>query len=371
MTSSSLLSSKLEPSLAGRPAHGAALIGLGTAVPDRSWTQAEVLDVLTRNRPVAPRAAVLYKSIFGHPSIGARRFAVDRLETVVAESRDARQARFEREAVSLADRALRAALDASGVAAADLDALFTATCTGSLCPGLGAHLVERTRLNPGISVLDSAGMGCGAAMPLLEQAAAFVAAHPGRTAAIVCAEVCSAAFYLGDEPDLIVSNAIFADGAAAAILSAARSAGAGPPLGRVRRFDRVWMPERREGIRFRTEDGRLRNVLDAAVPSWAAEALGRLLDNLIAPEDRGAVRWALHPGGEKVLRAADLRLDLPPRALDASRTVLRSYGNMSSPSVLFVLEESLRVRPPAPGERVFLSSFGAGFSAHAALLEFA
>lgn len=217
-------------------------------------------------------------------------------------------------------------------------------------------------------------MGCGAALPGLRQASAQLAARPQAPVAVVCVEICSAAIYDGDAADLVISNAIFGDGAAAVVLRGAAAgetgAGAGPALVD---FASVTRPEWRESLRFRTEGGRLRNMLSSEVPAQAAAIVPGLVDGLLARHGlarRDISRWILHPGGATILDALRDALALPEEALAAGRAVLRDYGNLSSPSVLFVLRRELAERPARPGERGLLISFGAGFSAHAALLQF-
>jgi len=186
-------------------------------------------------------------------------------------------------------------------------------------------------------------------------------------AAVVSTEICSATFFSDDAPDLVVSNAIFADGSAAALLS---TRGRGAVI--IDAASRV-APEWRDTLRFRTDGGHLRNVLGRNVPAQSAKATEGILQTLLKRQNlkRGDIgRWALHAGGAKVLEALEKEIGLAPEALAANRAVLRRFGNISSPTVLFVLAESLRRRPARPGEWGFMASFGAGFSAHGALLHF-
>jgi alkylresorcinol/alkylpyrone synthase len=221
-------------------------------------------------------------------------------------------------------------------------------------------------------------MGCGAALPALEQASQFLAAQPGGTAAVVSTEICSAAMLIGEAPDLVVSNAIFADGSAAAVLKAGAPGSDGevatsPPGPRIVGFRSLLAPEWRDCLRFRTEGGHLRNVLSREVPVRAAEACRTVVQQLLEERDLGmrdVDHWVVHAGGKAVLDAVQQALALAPDALESARRVLRWSGNMSSPTVLFVLQEEQRLRPPRRGARAILTSFGAGFAAHAALVEY-
>ena len=212
-------------------------------------------------------------------------------------------------------------------------------------------------------------------MPALERACDFLAAHPDGTAAVVSTEICSAAIFFGDAPELVVSNSIFGDGSAAAILRRADRvpAASGGPCPRFVGFRSLTLPAWREALRFRTEGGHLRNVLSRDVPARAGQACRRLVDGLLGEHGLSAGdigHWVMHAGGRLVLDAIERALDLPADALDAARTVLRCAGNLSSPTVLFVLDEEHRRKPPRPGDLGIVSAFGAGFAAHAALIEY-
>jgi len=340
------------------------LRGLGTALPPLKVRQEDALRFILDRFGAGPGARELYRRVMGNKSIAARHFALSSLEEVLDADRDKVNARFERWAVSLGTQALDRALTEAEVEPSDVDFLAVTTCTGFLCPGLSAHLIETGGLRADTACADLVGMGCGAALPALAQAHHFLTAHPGARAAVVSVEICSAALFAGDAPDLIVSNALFADGAAAAVLD-----GGDAPGPAFHAFRSLTLPEWRDTLRFRLEDGRLRNVLGKAVPAQAGAALKQLVEDLLDSmglRQEDIAHWVFHAGGEKVLDAVEESLGLAPAALASARRVLRAHGNMSSPTVLFVLREEGRA---ADGWGV-MASFGAGFSAHAALVRF-
>jgi alkylresorcinol/alkylpyrone synthase len=319
----------------------------------------------------------MYARMMAGSEIETRAVAVDDLAEALDTDHDRILARFERWAVSLSVESLTRALGAAAVAPDEIGFLAVTTCTGYLCPGLSSYVAERCRLRPDVGRVDIVGMGCGAAVPALEQACQYLAAHPDSSAAVVSTEICSAAMFLGDAIDLIVSNTIFGDGSAAAVLRPApersRGDGNGQPSPRLAGFESLLVPEWRDGLRFRTEGGHLRNVLSRQVPARAGEACRKIADGLLARHrlTRGDVdHWVIHAGGKAVLDAVQRALELPADGLATARSVLRRSGNMSSPTVLFVLDEMHRERRPQAGDRAILSSFGAGFAAHAALLEY-
>ncbi len=368
------------------------LRGIGTAVPEFSATQEEALEFISERFPVAERTRQLYKKTLRNKSIHKRHFGLSNLENVLDQDLDRKNARFEKEAVALSTRSLKSALADAGVRPSQIDFLVVTTCTGYICPGLSAYLIESCGLRPDTRVADLVGMGCGAAVPALEQAHNFLVANPGKTAAVVSTEICSAAMVSNDEIDIVISNTIFADGSAALVLSSNPTPAPSPDgegnqvfkgevpspargrgrVGVIRGFSSLMVPEWRDTLRFRSEKGHLKNVLGKEVPQQSASAMKKVAEKLLANEGLqmpDISHWMLHAGGEKVLDAMEQALPLPAEALTSSRAVLKDFGNMSSPTVLFVLAEEFRSKAPRVGDWGVLASFGAGFSAHGALIE--
>jgi predicted naringenin-chalcone synthase len=344
-----------------------AVRAVGVALPSYRVSQEEALDFFLTHYSLREGTRELFRRVFRGGSIRERRFALQTPEELLHEDLDQTHHRFQKSATDLASRALTEALAKAGASPRDLDFLAVTTCTGSLCPGLSSYVAETVGLRPDVRRADLVGMGCGAALPAMEAASDFLRASGKGLAAVVSSEICSAAILVDDAADLVISNALFADGAAAAILGT----GSSPGCPRIVRFTSLHYPAWREGLRFRLQGGRLRNVLSKEVPARSAQALQELLPPLLGPSGLGqgdVAHWILHAGGDKILDAAETSLHLPATALTAARRVLRDFGNMSSPTVLFVLKEILASSPvPGPG---VLASFGAGFSAHGALLEF-
>ncbi|MCG3205879.1 MAG: 3,5-dihydroxyphenylacetyl-CoA synthase [Elusimicrobia bacterium] len=358
-----------------RPALRVTLQGLGTAVPIFASTQENTLNFINQTFEVRDQTRQLYKKTFRNKSIEKRHFAVDRLEDTLEQNLDLKIDRFKRSAVDLAVRALGAALIDAGTSPAKLDYLVAATCTGYVCPGLSAYLVEACHLRSDIHLADLVGMGCGAALPAMEQAHNFLIAHPGASAAVVCVEICSAAMYSNDDIGIVISNAIFSDGAAALVMrsDAGGATGNGArPLPRVRAFSSRIIPQWRDTLRFETEGGHLKNVLGKHVPEQAGQAVRLVAQHLLGQaglEPPDIDHWIMHAGGKKVIDALEKSLQLAPARLQSARTTLKNFGNMSSPTVLFVLEEEIKRQAPKAGAIGFMASFGAGFSAHGMLIE--
>lgn len=336
------------------------LHALATAVPPAAYTQPECWEMVQRS-PVRLRLTkrsrlITHSILSGDHGIGTRHFAVPDIANVFDFTSNQLHAAFRLEGPKLAAAALTTALTRAGLRADQLDALLICTCTGYLCPGLTSYVSEQLGLRPNAFLQDLVGLGCGAAIPTLRAARHLIASQPDAIVACIAVEICSAAFYLDDDPGVIISACLFSDGAAATIWRAHP----GPTGLRVFDFDTLHVPADRDKLRFEQRDGKLRNLLDRAVPTLAASAVSRLWETR---GPRPVARVVSHPGGRDVIEA--LAPVVAPYSLEASTHILRDYGNMSSPSVLFVLEETLKETTPSATDGDFwLVSFGAGFSAH-------
>ncbi len=341
------------------------LHSIASAVPAPSHTQAEVLAEL---RGCAGWAglkgrsqALVERVLLGESGIERRHLVSSRAGELFQAGAGELNRGFERAAPELAGRALTGAMEKGGVGAGEIDALFLCTCTGYLCPGLSSHVAEGLGLREDAVLHDVVGLGCGAAVPTLRVAAHFLEANPGATAAVVAVEVCSAAFFLDDDPGVLISLCLFGDGASASIWRG-REAGGATGLS-ASGFRSLHQPEHREKIRFVNDGGKLKNQLHRSVPGLAAAAVRKLheLDGRPGPEE---VRIIAHSGGRDVVAA--LQEALPDHPFSETTEVLREHGNMSSPSVLFALERALAAGNRGP---FWLTAFGAGFSAHSCWLK--
>lgn len=347
-----------------------ALIGLGTANPLLRVSQAEVFDTYVNLVSLSDPARELLEQIMvENRSIAFRHMAMDSLdECVLHNTQDELIARYRKHAVPTAVAAAHTALGQAGLAPKDIDAVVVNTCTGYLCPGLTSYVAEALGLRKNVRPFELQGMGCGGAIPCLETGYHYLHSYPDRNVLTLSVEMCTATIVFNDDPAILVSNAIFGDGAAATILTNRPVEGGL----RVTHFASGLFPEYRPYLQYVTENSKLRNVLSTRVPTLGAKCARQVIEQLLqeAELDRCDVaRWAVHPGGEKVVDAFQRALKLGDDAVVASRGILHDYGNMSSASVLFVLERLLGTSRPAPGERIVMVSFGAGFSAFAALLE--
>ncbi|MCC6347734.1 MAG: type III polyketide synthase, partial [Nitrospirales bacterium] len=237
---------------------------------------------------------------------------------------------------------------------------------GYICPGISTYLIGKLGLPSRTRAYDLVGGGCGGAIPNLQLAAALAGGRRGGTALSIAVEICSATFQMGDEMSLIISNALFADGAAAAVLGDGGRTGGYEVVASSSHY----APEYRDDIRYIHKKGQLHNRLSLRLPGLVKRAVSRVVEELLGPLSLriGEIRhWALHPGGEKIINAVREELGLSEEQIGPVRTVLSEFGNLSSPTVWYVLEEIER-RGIEKGEWCVMLAFGAGLSAHACLL---
>jgi len=272
-------------------------------------------------------------------------------------------------ATDLAEEATARALERAGLDRSDLDAIFFVSVTGIASPSIDARLINRMGLAPRIRRTPIFGLGCVAGAAGLARAADYVRAYPAQTALLVSVEICSLTI---QRDDLSIANLIscglFGDGAAAVIVAGAERGLAGPRIVATRS---IFYPGTEDVMGWNISEKGFRIVLSAEVPEMAREHLGRDTDEFLAGEglkrsDIGC--WLLHTGGPKVLEAMEDALDLRDGELSVSWDCLRKAGNLSSASVLQVLEEAMERRRPAPGTWGLLAAMGPGFCSELVLL---
>ena len=350
------------------------ITGLGTATPSHCYTQVQCWEAFQAAAQFARldrRARTILQRVLLHDNgICTRSLALDSLAEIFATDPDTLHRRFALHAPALAREAATRALQKAGLRPQDIDAVIISTCTGYLCPGLTSYVGESLGLRPNVLALDLVGQGCGAALPNLRAAEALLRADDCRKVLSICVEVCSAAFYLDNDPGVLISACLFGDGAGAAVLAAAPD-----PAGRRiewKAAGSLHNPAERDALRFEHKDGMLRNILTPQVPRLAARHAAVVLDDVLNRQgmSRGDIdTWIWHAGGRKVVEALQESLELSAAEVCWSSKVLSEFGNVSSASVYFALQAALEGK--APGGWWWMSSFGAGFSCHGALLKVA
>ncbi len=246
--------------------------------------------------------------------------------------------------------------------------LLTVSCTGFSAPGFDFQLQKALGLSPGLHRFHLGFMGCFAALPALKLAADICRSRPEARVMVVALELCSIHLQFKPDRDVMVANSLFADGAGAALVSGGRAEAEGSVF-RLERFAARTLPESEQDMTWRLGTVAFDMRLSAYVPRLIESNIGAILEGLLAEAGlarRDVALWAIHPGGRAILDRAAATLGLKSGELWASYQVLRDYGNMSSATLLFVLE--LLLAAEARG-RTFAAAFGPGLTVESALLE--
>lgn len=363
-----------------------------TAVPSTVLHQPEVRDVFAAQPGLTRLGQRLISTSFDSAAIDTRYTVVeefDRDKPVEGEavfydgqtnelrrpSTRTRNEVYAAKAPALYIEAARKALEACpDVDPSQVTDLITVSCTGFYNPGPDYQIVRALGLNPATRRYHLGFMGCYAAFPGLRAAADYCKANPDAVALVVCAELCTLHVHSSNDPDTIMGSALFADGAAAALITG-RDTGA-PGL-RLDAFETVLTPVGEESMAWNIGDEGFEMVLGTYVPHIIDEHITGALAPLLAhdPQIDSAAsdieHWAIHPGGRSILDKVQTRLGLDDRQLAPARDVLRDYGNMSSSTVLFVLKDimdrHLSQADPA-GEKLCSMAFGPGLTVESALM---
>ncbi len=275
-----------------------------------------------------------------------------------------------REAARLAEQSLCRALSRAGLSTGDLGALFFASITGISSPSIDALLINRMSLSPNIRRVPIFGLGCVAGAAGLARAADYVRAYPGQVAAVVSVELCSLTLQRDDlSMANLISAGLFGDGSAAALVAGDGRGGIdGPEIPDTRS---VFYPGTEYVMGWEISERGFQIVLSKDVPEMVRRHLADDVDAFLADHglERGDVgSWVIHTGGPAVLEATQAALALPDHALDASWRCLARTGNLSSASVLCVLEETALEQHPEPGTVGLLAAMGPGFCSELILL---
>jgi predicted naringenin-chalcone synthase len=273
---------------------------------------------------------------------------------------------YRTEAPALAAQASQQALAASGLAAGDITHLVTVSCTGFYAPGVDVALIKELNLSPTTQRTHVGYMGCHGALNGLRVAHAFAAADPTARVLICAVELCSLHYHYGWDPQKVIANALFADGAAAVV--AAPDPAAPASAWRVAASGSCLIPDSEEAMAWSVGDHGFTMTLSKRVPGLIATHLrpwlsGWLLEKGVRLDE--VKSWAIHPGGPRILEAVVESLGLDPRMAAPSREVFAEYGNMSSPTVLFILDHLRRANAPRPCVAL---GFGPGLNAEAMLV---
>jgi alkylresorcinol/alkylpyrone synthase len=357
------------------PAH---ILGIGTATPPTVITQNDVRDLFLAQPGADRLTSRLIGAAFDQSAIDTRHTVLPELvsggsafidensRAVATPLTGARNDVYIREAPALFAAAARDALDRARVPASAITHVVTASCTGFFAPGPDFRLVKDLGLSTTVERDHLGFMGCAAAFPALRTASRICAADPSAVVLVVCGEICTIHIRVSNDPEQIVASAVFADGAAAAVVSAAPA-----PDARTFELDGFGTALTREGedeMRWIIGDHGFEMTLTAEVPRVIGREVHAALAPLLARAGGPIDAWAVHPGGRSILDRVESALSLSPASLRHSRDVLRECGNMSSATVLFILKRMLEDEGLRDADRVLGVAFGPGLTVESALL---
>lgn len=309
------------------------------------------------------------KKIFEGAAVDKRYSIMDPIEVFTNTSFEERNTIYVREIIELGEKVLQKALSKSQWKPEDLDYIITVSCTGIMIPSLDAYLINKLNLRQDIVRLPVTEMGCAAGVSGIIYAKNFLKANPGKRAAVIAVESPTATFQLHDfSMANIVSAAIFGDGAACVLLSS-NEEDEGPEIldeEMYHFYDNTHM------MGFKLTNSGLQMVLDIEVPETIAAHFPDIINPFLEKNNLTIIdidHLIFHPGGKKILQTVEELFSDLGKNIDDTKEVLRLYGNMSSATVLYVLERFMESKP-SKGEKGLMLSFGPGFSAQKVLLQF-
>jgi alkylresorcinol/alkylpyrone synthase len=346
----------------------AAILSLATAVPDHVIGQQDVA------RHAAPVFGDSFRDydrlakVFETSGVVTRRSAMPLDWYLTERSFEERTIAYLAVAGDLFCAAAEKALAQAGLTARDIDTVVTVSSTGIATPSLEARMSDRAGFRPDVRRVPVFGVGCAGGVTGLAIAARLAAIEPGSRVLLVVVELCTLSARI-DKPDKtnLVAVALFGDGAAAAVLES----GAAPPAGMptIRAASEHTWPGSTGIMGWDVDSSGFSVVLDKAVPTFVEQNVAAVVDRMLAgwSVSRGDVgRFVCHPGGAKVITALEAAMGAPEGSLDHEREVLRTFGNMSAPTVLFILRRALDAGLP---KRAVATALGPGFTLSSALLE--
>lgn len=349
-------------------------LGHATRTPKHIFPQEELFRMAGyQDFPPAERRR--FQALFRAAGVGSRAMCLNEEHYRPSEDPNDFHSRYVAGVRELAPSVAGEALRRAGVSAEELDFLVFVSCTGYTCPGFSAELAFTLGMRSDRPTASLLGMGCSALIPGLNLLWSHLAARPGSRGMVVATEICSATYWIDGDVETAVGNALFGDGAAAIVLSssegdASRMTSQGNPVGVVKGFRTLRDGRYVSDMGFTQRDGRLRVRLAREIPERIIPLVREMVQLL---EVEPGTRIAIHPGGRKILDLleAELRQQSPrwEEPFRWSRQILRELGNMSSPTVLFVLERSFRDRALENGEKSVLLTMGPGLSVESVTVE--
>jgi len=335
------------------------IVSVSTAVPEYMYSQSEIADILN----YSGRG----KEIFLNSGVSQRYLFLEKDKAYNNESPNELIRRYEQGAKELGQKAIYNLLKLKSLNPTDIDFLITTSCTGYLCPSLSFRYIKELGMKESIKAVDLQGMGCGAALPAINQAYNYIISNPKHRAIVLSVEICSASHYIDEDMETLVANAIFSDGASAMLLGNSDS-----KYPYILDFDSCINPENIDKLGFSMENGKLRIILSKHIKEMICPLVKTIVGNILKRNNlnqNDVKYWIIHPGGKSIIDGLQEMFSLTNQQLIYSRSILRNYGNMSSPSIMFVLNEMMQSENPNRDDIGIMVSMGPGLSGYTILLK--
>lgn len=353
------------------------IISIGTAVPQYKYAQSDLAKWMhQRLDPTNERMGRIFRVLYEKTSIAYRHsvlpdFSANNNSTKLfidankEPQVEDRLAIYKNEAVNLGAAAAMNCLNKTSTNTKEITHIISVSCTGMSAPGLEIALKKTLRLDASSQTHAVNFVGCYATFPALKMADAFCKADPNAVVLIVAVELCTLHFQNKSSDDHLLSNSLFADGAAAALLSSSARKNKGLIIDN---FANLLIDEGKNEMAWDIYADGFLMKLSSYIPALVDRGISKLL-NLVTSNQEKIDHWAIHPGGRKILEACEKELQLSKIDLAASYTILKNYGNLSAPTILFVLNELLESKSMEPEELIFCCGFGPGLTMESAILK--
>ena len=346
------------------------ILALQTAVPDRCYSQAEIADFYLeilgaagRRRERAIRAVLSYSGVSSRHSVVDPSFFAD-LKTT-----QERNDRYMDEALPLGEAVIRRGLERSGVNAAEITSFTVVSCTGFNIPGLDLMLARELGMRPDLSRACILGMGCYGAFPGMRRAIESVQVRSNGLALVLALEFCTLHLQFDDSIETVVSTSLFADGAAMVLIGKDR---VNPSLPTIIDTETFCDYQTLDHMSFTVTDHGFRMYLSSYVPDVLAANVSAFITRLLSRHDLDCADvkfWVIHPGSRRIVEYIQQQLGLTDQQISYSLDVLSNYGNMSSATVLFVLDRIIQMGSSRAGDYGVMMAFGPGLTMEASLVQ--
>lgn len=347
------------------------LLALHTGVPDRCFTQADITTFYTALLAEQGfRRGRAVRAIMDAAGVQTRYSAIEADFFSQSRTTQERNDRYMQEAVPLGERVIREGLDRADVPMRDIDSLTIVSCTGLNVPGLDLLLAQRLGMSPHLQRTQVLGMGCYGAFPGIRRALDYAKAAPDGLALVLSLELCTLHLQFDDSAESIVSTSLFSDGAGMALIGGSQHPLAAPTLVDSQTYCDY---QTLDHMSFNVTDHGFRMYLSSYVPDVLKANVSAFIAPLLARNGLTAEQvkfWAIHPGSKRIVEYLQRALALDDAQVSYSLDTLRDYGNMSSATVLFVLERMMQEGDPQTGDTCVMMAFGPGLTMEALLLRF-